>query len=180
MKSSSITGLAYAFIPQDTTNQATYATVAPLMNDFTVASNNFYLFEGECPSAEILQVYNDSAKLLNDYSSRLITKILNFDIKYSYDQVSRTRKLQKFPVDAKTMTSAIDGVAGWCCIELAPVAISSPFKCLIFTNAIGGWDDADQSILVSSTTCVKGESITIKDINITLRDAMLTELTPAI
>ena len=180
MKSSSITGLSYAFIPTDTTVQTTIAVTDPLMNDFTISANNFYIFEGTMPAADVLQTYNDSAKLLNDYSSKLITKILNFDMKYSYNQTSRTRKVQKFPVDAKTMTSQVDGVTGWCAIELSPVAISSPFKCFIFTDAIGGWDDADQSILVSSTTVVKGESITIKDINITLRDAMLVDLTPAI
>lgn len=180
MKSSSITGLSYAFVPADTTNQSTYAVTSPLMGDFTVAANNFYLFEGEMPDPAVLQTYNDSAKLLNDYSAKLITKILNFDIKYTYDQESRTRKLQKFPVDAKTMTSNVDGTAGWCTIELAPNAISSPFKCLIFTDAIGGWDDANQSILVSSTSVVKGESVTIKDVNITLRDAMLVDLTPAL
>ena len=180
MKSSSITGLAYAFIPADTTDQKTITTVNLSAADLTTTGNNFYLFEGVMPNPSVLQVYNDAAKLVNDYSTKLICKIQNFDLKYTYNHTDRTRKLQKFPVDAKTLTASIDGNAGWCCIELFPIAISSTFKCLVFTDAIGGWDDANQSILVSSTTTVAGESITIKDINITLRDAMLIDLTPAI
>ena len=176
MKSSSITGLSFAFIPNDSTDQRTAAVVNTLSNDLIKAANNFYMFEGPMPDPTILQEYNDSAKLLNDYSTKLITKILNFDIKYTYNHTSRTRKLQKFPVDAKTMTSSVTGVAGWCALELAPVSVSSPYKCLVFTDAIGGWDDTDQSILVSSTTVAAGENITVKDINITLRDAILVDL----
>lgn len=176
MKSSSITGLAFSFIPGDTTDQKTEALVALAGDDKIVTSNNFYLFEGPMPDPTILQAYNDGAKLVSDYSSKLITKILNFDIKYTYDKVTRTRKLQKFPVNAQTLTSGKDGVAGWACIELQPLAISSPLKGLIFTDAVGGWDDMEQSVLVSSTSVVAGENITIKDVNITLRDAMLIDL----
>lgn len=178
MKSSSITGLSYSFIPGDTTDQKTLAAVVTHGDDRIVSANNFYLFEGPMPDPAILQAYNDGAKLLTDYSSKLITKILNFDLKYSYDKVSRTRKVQKFPVNAQTKTSSIDGTAGWACLEIMPIAISSPYKCLVFTDAVGGWDDMEQSILVSSTTVVAGENITIKDVNITLRDAMLIDLVP--
>lgn len=176
MKSSSITGLAYSFIPNDTTNQTTYTTVSAFTKDLNVVNNNFYLFAGPMPASDVLQTYNDSAKLLADYSSSLITKILGFDLKYTYDEVSRTRKLQKFPVNAKTVASSVDGVIGWCAIEMQPVAVTSSYHCFVFTDAIGGWDDADQSILVSSTTVVKGENLTIKDINITLRDSLLIDL----
>lgn len=176
MKSSSITGLAFSFIPGDTTDQKTEVQVALHADDKITSSNNFYLFEGPMPDPAVLQEYNDSAQLLADYTSKVITKILNFDIKYTYDKETRTRKAQKFPVNSQTMTSSIDGVAGWCAIELNNVSITSPYKCIIFTDAIGGWDDAEQSILVSSTAVVAGESVTIKDINITLRDAMLIDL----
>lgn len=178
MKSSSITGLAFAFIPDDSTDQKTLTTVNNLANDIIKSSNNFYLFEGPMPDAETLQTYNDSVKLLNDYGSKLITKLLNIDIKYTYDFTTRTRKLQKFPVDAKTLASAVTGTVGWCAIELNSIQISSPYKCFLFTDAIGGWDDANQSILVSATNVTAGENITIKDINITLRDSLLVDLLP--
>ena len=177
MKSSSITGLSFAFIPGDTIDQKTITSVSGFADDKIITANNFYLFDGPMPDAAILQAYKEGSKVLTDYSSKLITKILNFDIKYTYDKKTRTRKLQKFPVDAQTMTASIDGNAGWACIELSPIAITSTFKCLVFTDAVGGWDDMEQSILVSSTTAVAGEGITIKDINITLRDAMLIDLT---
>lgn len=180
MKSSSITGLSFAFIPGETTDQKTIVSVGAFADDRIVSANNFYLFEGPMPDPTILQTYNDSSKLLIDYTSKLITKITNFDLKYTYDKQTRTRKLQKFPVNAQTMTATIGGTAGWACIEAQALNLSSPFKCLIFTDAVGGWDDMEQSILVSSTTTVAGESITIKDINITLRDAMLIDLTPTI
>lgn len=177
MKSSSITGLSFAFIPGDTTDQKTIAAISGFAEEKIISANNFYLFEGQMPDASVLQNYKDGAKILTDYSSKLITKILNFDIKYTYDKKTRTRKLQKFPVDAQTMTSSVSGIAGWACIELSPIAITSTYKCILFTDAVGGWDDMEQSILVSSTTAVAGEGITIKDINITLRDAMLVDLT---
>ena len=177
MKSSSITGLSFAFIPGDTIDQKTITSVSGFADDKIITANNFYLFDGPMPDASVLRAYKEGSKVLTDYSSKLITKILNFDIKYTYDKKTRTRKLQKFPVDAQTMTASIDGNAGWACIELSPIAITSTFKCLVFTDAVGGWDDMEQSILVSSTTAVAGEGITIKDINITLRDAMLIDLT---
>ena len=44
MKSSSITGLAYSFIPGDTADQKTLASVASHGDDKIVSANNFYLF----------------------------------------------------------------------------------------------------------------------------------------
>lgn len=174
MKSSSTTGLAYSFIPADSSNQTTLTDVDALAMDIIKQNTNLYLFDGAMPSAEILKAYTSGITLATDYSTKLIVKLSNFDVKYTYDKVTKTRKIQKFPVNAQTFSSIIDGFAGWACLELSPLSITSPYKCLIFTDAIGGWDDPDQSILVSNTTVVAGETITIKDVNITLRDAMLS------
>lgn len=176
MKSSSITGLAYAFVPVDSFTQDTQTAVQALAKDFVVSSNNFYLFEGEMPASNILQVYNDSAKLLTDFGAKLITKITNFDIKYTYDHTTRTRKLQKFPINAVTLTSAKTGTAGWACLELKSKNTAESLKCFLFTDAVGGWDDPSQSVLLSKTAVVSGETLTVKDINITLRDALLVDL----
>ena len=176
MKSSSTTGLAYSFIPGDTSNQSTLTNVDAFAADIVKSNNNFYLFDGPMPDAEVLAAYVSGATLAADYSAKLILKIQNFDIKYTFDKETRTRKIQKFPVNAQTIASSIDGVARWGCLELNPIAITSTYKCLLFTDAVGGWDDPEQSILVSSTTVVAGENVVVKDINITIRDAMLSDL----
>lgn len=173
MKSSSTTGLAYSFIPAESDKQSTLVEVDVLANDIIKSNTNLYIFEGAMPSSEILKVYTSGATLATDYSAKLIIKLLNFDVKYTYDKVTKTRKIQKFPVNAQSFSAIIDGYAGWACLELSPLSVTSPYKCLIFTDAIGGWDDPDQSILVSNTSVIAGENITIKDVNITLRDAML-------
>ena len=176
MKSSSITGLSYAFIPADTLDQKTYAVAKTKLNPTTTTSNNIYFFEGAMPDPTVLQVYSDINKLLSDYSTKLAGKLENFDIKYTYDTKDRTRKLQKMPVDALKITANATGALGWAVIDLQSVAISVSFNSLIFTDAIGGWDDAEQSILVSNTSVVAGESFTLKDISITMRDALLADL----
>ena len=43
MKSSSITGLAYSFIPGDTADQKTLASVASHGDNKIVSANNFYI-----------------------------------------------------------------------------------------------------------------------------------------
>ena len=175
MKSSSITGLAYGFIPENTANQSTLVSIDAFANDIVKAGNNFYLFSGAMPDEETLAAYTNGATLATDYSANLILKIQSFDVKYTFDKITRTRKLQKFPVNAQSIASMIDGTATWACLELAPIAITSTYKCLVFTDAVGGWDDPEQSILVSSTTAVAGENMVVKDINITLRDALLVD-----
>lgn len=176
MKSSSTTGLAYSFIPGDTAPQSTSVLVNAFANDIIKPNNNFYLFEGQMPSPETLATYTSGTVLATDYNAKLILKIQNIDIKYTFDKETRTRKIQKFPVNAQSIASLVDGTAGWACIELNSIAISSPYKSLIFTDAVGGWDDPEQSILVSSTNVVAGENIVVKDINITLRDARVIDL----
>lgn len=176
MKSSSITGLSYAFIPVDTQDQKSYATTKSKINPTTTTSNNIYFFEGVMPASAELQVYSDINKLITDYNTKLIGKLENFDMKYTYETTDRTRKIQKMPVDAIKITSAVTGIIGWAVVDLQSVAISVSFNSLVFTDAIGGWDDAEQSILVSSTSVTAGEQFTLKDVSITLRDAMLADL----
>lgn len=176
MKSSSITGLAYAFIPADTQDQKSYTTTKTKINPTTTTSNSIYFFEGVMPATATLQTYSDINLLLSDYSTKLVGSLENFDMKYTYETTDRTRKIQKMPVDAVKITSAVDGTIGWAVIDLQSVAISVSYNSLIFTDAIGGWDDAEQSILVSTTVVTAGEQFTLKDVSITLRDAMLADL----
>ena len=175
MKSSSITGLAYSFVPENSASQGTFATVESLAKDIVKAGNNFYLFSGPVPDEETLAAYTSGATLATNYSANLILKINNFDVKYTFDKETRTRKIQKFPVNAQSYASLVDGEATWACLELAPIPVTSTYKCLVFTDAVGGWDDPEQSILVSTTTAVAGENMVVKDINITLRDALLVD-----
>lgn len=178
MKSSSTTGLAYSFIPGDSSNQSTLTNVDAFAADIVKSNNNFYLFDGPMPEAAVLATYNSGVTLAADYSAKLILKVQNFDVKYTFDKESRTRKIQKFPVNAQSIAAIINGVAGWACLELNPIAITSTYKCLVFTDAVGGWDDPEQSILVSTTNTVAGENVVVKDINVTIRDAMLGEILP--
>lgn len=176
MKSSSITGLSYALIPADTIDQKTYAAAKTKILDAVTTSNAIYFFEGTMPDPTILQAYSDINKLQTDYATKLVGKLEDFDIKYTYDAATRTRKLQKVPVDALKIMAGVTGTIGWVALDLQSVAISVSFNSIIFTDAIGGWDDAEQSVLVSSTAVTAGQNFTLKDISVTLRDAMLADL----
>lgn len=181
MKSNSIAGLALALFPADTSNQTTQVEIDKAITDGTndsviLSGNNFYLFEGDMPAASVLSAYSDITSFLAAYSSKQILKIEDFDIRWTYDKVLRRRKLEKWPVDAITYSSALDGTAKWAALEITPTTPSISEKLLMFTDAVGAWDDADQSILVSNTNVVTGEPITIKSINITLQDALVIDL----
>lgn len=182
MKSNSITGLAYALFPIDTTNQSTQSEVDKAINDgvntdsFVINGNNFYLFEGDMPEASVLSAFSDVSTFLAAYASKQILKIENFDIKWSYDKKLKRRKLEKWPVNAETYASAVTGVAKWAALDLFPASLGITDKLLLFTDAVGSWDDADQSVLVSNTNVVAGDPVTVKSINITLQDALVIDL----
>ena len=109
-------------------------------------------------------------------STKQILKIENFDLRWTYDKTIRRRKFEKWPIDALTYSSAVSGTAKWAAFEITPASISISETLLLFTDAVGAWDDADQSILLSNTTVTAGESITLKSINITLQDALVIDL----
>lgn len=183
MKSNSIAGLAFSLFPLDTTIQKTQNDWDKAITDgsgdsIILSGNNFYLFEGDMPEAAVLSAYSDTNTFLAAYASKQILKITDFGIRWTYDKEIRRRKLERWPVDAVSYNSAVTGTAKWAAIELTPASVSISDKLFIFTDAVGSWDDADQSILVSSTTVVTGESITVKSINITLQDALVIDLIP--
>lgn len=176
MKSNSISGLGLSLIPGDSTVQNTQAAVALIANPIIQNSNNFYLFTGPVPATEVLQAYNNVATVLVNHGSNKILEIKNFDVRYTYDKIKKVRKFQKWPVDSLTYTSAITGTATWGMLQLNPLSPTSSATVLVFTDAVGGWDDPDQSILISSTTVTAGEEIIVKDINFTIQDALVREL----
>ena len=181
MKSNSITGLSFALFPQDTNKQDTQDEIDKAItngsgDDIVIDKNNFYLFEGDMPSSDVLKEYTDINAFTAAYASKQVLKIENFNIRWTYDKKLRRRKLEKWPVDAESYSSAVDGVAKWACIELNAMSITVGEKLLMFTDAVGSWDDVDQSILVSDTNIVAGEAITVKSINITIQDVLASEL----
>ena len=173
MKSNSIAGLAFALYPDDSSDQTTVAQVKNISDEKIISGNNFYLFEGTMPPAADLQKHIDVAAFLTLYAPKLILKIENMDLKYTYDKNTRTRTIEKSPVDALSFTSAITGTAKWGMLEIISKNLSIGDKLMLFTDAVGAWEDADQAILVSNTAVVTGENITVKSINITIQDALL-------
>ena len=176
MKSNSIAGLAFALYPDDTYDQSTVAAVTNATEDKIISGNNFYLFEGDMPASTDLQAHTDTAAFLALYAPKQILKIENMDLIYKYDKQSRTRSIEKYPVDALTFTSGITGVAKWGMLEIVSKNLTIGEELMLFTDAVGAWGDADQAILVSNTAVVTGESITVKSINITIQDAIVFEL----
>lgn len=173
MKSNSIAGLAFALYPDDSYDQATVAQVKNTTDDKIISGNNFYLFEGTMPPATDLQKHTDVTAFLALYGPKQILKIENMDLKYTYDKNTRTRTIEKSPVDALSFTSAVTGTAKWGMLELVSKNLAIGDKLMLFTDAVGAWEDADQAILVSNTAVVTGENITVKSINITIQDAMI-------
>lgn len=176
MKSNSIAGLAFALYPDDSSDQTTVAQVKNISDEKIISGNNFYLFEGTMPPAADLQKHIDVAAFLTLYAPKLILKIENMDLKYTYDKNTRTRTIEKTPVDALSFNSLVTGKATWGMLELVSKNLSIGEKLMLFTDAIGAWEDVDQAVLVSNTAVVTGESITVKSINIAIQDAIILEL----
>ena len=176
MKSNSIAGLAYALYPDDTYDQTSVTSVANAVEEKIISGNNFYLFEGDMPPSIDLQAHTDVTAFLTLYAPKQILKIENMDLKYTYDKLTRTRSIEKSPVDALTFTSAVTGTAKWGMLEIVSKNLAIGDKLMLFTDAVGAWGDADQAILVSNTAVVTGESITVKSLNITIQDAIVFEL----
>lgn len=176
MKSNSISGLAFSFITDNSMVQDTTANIDLIAKDIIQNHNDFYLFSGTVPAKEVLQTYNDIGILLTNHAANKVLEWKDIDIKYSYDKAKKLRKIQKVPVGAKTFSSAVTGTATWGVLLLNPLLISTG-TFLIFTDAVGGWDDPDQSILLSGTGLTTGEDVIVKDINFTIQDALVRELT---
>ena len=176
MKSNSIAGLAFALYPDDSYDQTTVTAVSAAADEKIIAGNNFYLFEGDMPPATDLQKHTDVTAFLALYAPKQILKIENMDLKYTYNKNTRTRTIEKSPVDALSFTSAVTGVAKWGMLEIVSKNLSIGDKLMLFTDAIGAWEDADQAVLVSNTAVVTGENIAVKSINITIQDAIVSEL----
>lgn len=177
MKSNSISGLAFSFITDTSTVQDTTANIDLIAKDIIQNHNNFYLFSGTVPAKEVLQAYDDVGTLLTNHAANKVLEWKDIDVKYTYDKTKKLRKIQKWPVDAKTFSSAVTGTATWGVMHLTPLLISTTGTFLIFTDAVGGWDDPDQSILLSGTNVTTGEEVIVKDINFTIQDALVRELT---
>lgn len=173
MVSNSISGLSYSIFPDGTDDQSTQTLVNAAADDNIVTGNTFYLFEGDMPPAHTLQTFLETSDFVAAYSAKQIFKRENFDIKYSYDKNKKLRKIEKWPVDAETFVSSVTGVAKWGALVLNPKSIGVSEKLLMFTDAVGAWADADQSVLISNTAVTAGENITLKSINITIQDSML-------
>jgi hypothetical protein len=173
MVSNSISGLSYAIFPDSTLDQSTQSLVNASTSDNIISGNTFYLFEGDMPPSHVLQTFLETSDFVAAYSANQIFKRENFDIKYSFDKNKKLRKIEKWPVDAETFVSAVTGIAKWGALVLTPKSIGVSEKLLIFTDAVGAWEDADQSVLISNTSVTAGENITLKSINITIQDSML-------
>lgn len=176
MISMSTTGFSLALFPDITDNLKTTTDVKGVSSETITNNNNFILFSGEMPSATVLSGYTDLPSLKADYGDSIILEYNDFDIKYTFDLNTKTRKLEKYPIDALTFNSKIDGIAKWAVMDLTPKSLGIGDKMLIFTDSVGTWNDVDQSVLISDSTVIAGNPITVKSINITVQDVLLSDL----
>ena len=176
MKSSGIYGAALGLIPAQSDKQANYNELENVLEDTVISGNNFYIFTGTVPPESTLQAYTDEDTMLAAHSAEKCAEIINFDLQYTYDIAMKRRTISKVPVDVTKLISAVSGTLTWGVLVLQAKSISAGDDLMIFTTAVGGWYDDDQSILVDNTVVEVDGPLTIKNINIVLQDALVKDL----
>jgi hypothetical protein len=179
MKVKNISGLAYHFFPSLLQNKLTETAVANGISK-TLSGNKVAFFIGDMPDAATLYSKVNFDNLVTEYQNKLVFKLENFDMEYSYDKKKKERIVQKMPVDAVTYTSAVgteggNDKIGWCCIKLEPINAGIE-DCLVFSNNIGTWDSPNIIAMFEKLEVYTGGPVLFKDLTISIRDVHETDL----
>jgi hypothetical protein len=180
METLNFTGLSYNFAPvvQNYQNSAT----ATLGNTTIVSPETevaVYFYKGTMPSEATLYSINDEAALIANQTINAdlvcmyddttdTTGVEDVELTFTYSVTKKQMNVKKSPVDAvETTASTLSAAADitWCAI------VFGNQDQIIFTDSIGVWGDNDKSVIISKTTNIaSGDTITLKDISLTIRD----------
>ena len=181
MKTNGIHGLNYHLFPGDLSNKLDELVVSTGISKVVNNGNEIHIFTGVMPSEEDLYKFEfivDVIDVDKGYGANLAfsvgdTTASAFDVNYTYDNDRKERVMKKWPIDAKTYTSKITGDLTWAAIKLESVTSTGGKDIILFTDAIGTWDDKETIILVNKTVGVQsGESVEFKDFTIASRDIL--------
>ena len=181
MRTNGIHGLNYHLFPGDLSNKLDDLVVATGLSKVVNNGNEIHIFTGQMPSEEDLydfEFIDDVIDETKGYGANLAFSVGNstasaFDVNYTYNAARKERVIKKWPIDAKTYTSKITGDLTWAAIKLESVTSTGGKDIILFTDAIGTWDDKETIILLNKTIGVQtGESIEFKDFTIASRDIL--------
>lgn len=150
---------------------------------FTTAENEFIFFSGVKPSDEELYAIDSKQQLLDTYGSNILTRISGINIEWTYNNTEwkRERLIRKTPADALDMTLEQAGTITWCAIVCTQqntwntTVLDTTKNSILFTSAIGGWNNDTDVITLDVLEGLQGETIIFKDFSFKLRDKSVFE-----
>jgi len=188
MKTNGVHGLNYHLFPGDLSNKLDKDIVANGLSRVVQGGNEIHVFVGAMPSEDDLYKITTVADLLDDttgYGSSLAFSIGvdaddAIELNYTYDRTRKERVIKKWPVNAKSYTVKTDipanSVLSWAAIKMEGVTPTGTEEQLLFTDAIGSWDDPETCILVDEVVVSGDDTIEFKDFTVSGRDVLVEDI----
>jgi len=178
MITNGIHGTTYHFFPGDLSDKLDSSVVEVGVNQIMSGNNAVHLFTGAMPDADELYAYDKVSTLLEDFEDNLVLSIGEadddkFEINATYDKAAKERVLKKWPVNAKTYAAKSIGLIQWGVVVLAGITAVDSKDYMLFTDAIGTWDDPEVIIMLDKLLITKlDEEVEFKDFTYAASDVL--------
>jgi len=188
MKTNGVHGLNYHLFPGDLSNKLDADIVANGLSKVVQGGNEIHLFVGAMPDEETLYAITKTSDLLDTtvgYGNSLAFSIGveaddAIELNYTYDRAMKERVIKKWPVNAKSYIVNSDipanSIITWAAIKLEGVTPTGEDEQIIFTDAIGTWNDPEICVLLNNCIVTGGDSVEFKDFTISGRDVLAEDV----